>query len=51
MLVAIDFGISNTDIAVSDKYETVFYSTPSQPSKMSPNYIKALIFKYSNNTC
>ena len=46
MLVAIDFGISNTDIAVSDKYETVFYSTPSQPSKMSPNYIKEMLKKF-----
>ena len=46
MLVAIDFGISNTDIGVSDKHETVFYSAPSKPSKMNSDYIKDILKKY-----
>ena len=46
MLVAIDFGISNTDIAVLDKDETVFYSSPSKPSKINSDYIKDILKKY-----
>jgi len=50
MLVAIDFGISNTDIAVLDKDETVFYSFPSKPSKMNSDQIKGILKKYDIET-
>ena len=50
MLVAIDFGISNTDIGVSGKHGTKFYSAPSKPSKMNSDYIKDILKKYDIET-
>jgi len=39
MLVAIDFGISNTDLVVFDKGKTSFYSAPSHFAKMNDEVI------------
>ena len=46
MLVAIDFGISNTDVGVLKNNETYFYSAPSQSSKLDPQSIKNILKKY-----
>ena len=40
MLVAIDFGISNTDLAVLDKDNVSFYSAPSQSTEINDGTIK-----------
>ena len=45
MFVAIDFGISNTDIAVSDKNQTSFYTLSSQSYSVSLNDIKKILKK------
>ena len=47
MLVAIDFGISNTDIAVSENEETSFFSTPTLSTTISPDTIKELFKKHN----
>ncbi len=46
MLVAIDFGISNTDLAVLDKDNVSFYSAPSQSSEINDGTIKNLFKKH-----
>ena len=43
MLLAIDFGISNTDIAVSDRNQISFYTLASQSSVISLNDIKKIL--------
>ena len=45
MLVAIDFGISNTDLAVLDKDNVSFYSAPSQSAEINDELIKEFIQK------
>ena len=45
MYVAIDFGISNTDIAVSDKNQTSFYTLSSKSYSISLNDIKKILKK------
>ena len=45
MYVAIDFGISNTDIAVSDKNQTSFYTLSSQSYSISLEDIKKILKK------
>ena len=47
MYIAIDFGISNTDIAVSKKEETSFFSTPTLSTTISPNTIRDLFKKHN----
>ena len=34
MYVAIDFGISNTDLAISDQDKIVFHTPPLNPQKL-----------------
>ena len=46
MLVAIDFGISNTDLAVLDKDNVSFYSAPSQSTEINDGTIKNLFKKH-----
>ena len=45
MLVAIDFGISNTDLAVLDKDNVSFYSAPSQSAEINDELIKDIYSK------
>ncbi len=45
MYVALDFGISNTDIAISDNNQTSFHTLSSQPSAISLNNIKKILKK------
>jgi len=47
MYIAIDFGISNTDIAVSENEETSFFSTPTLSTTISPDTIKELFKKHN----
>jgi len=47
MLVAIDFGISNTDLVVFDKGKTSFYSAPSHFAKMNDETIKDILTKHN----
>ena len=47
MHVAIDFGISNTDIAVLNNNDIVFYSTPSQSELLNSNYIKKILSEHN----
>ena len=46
MYVAIDFGISNTDLAISDQDKTVFHTTPSQSSEMNADTLKNILKKH-----
>ena len=46
MHVAIDFGISNTDIAISDKNSITFHSFPSQSTKINAGILKKILDKY-----
>jgi type II pantothenate kinase len=46
MYVAIDFGISNTDIAISDKNSITFHSFPSQSTKINAGILKKILEKY-----
>ena len=46
MLVAIDFGISNTDLAVLDKDNVSFYSAPSQSAELNDDTIKEIFKKH-----
>tara|TARA_B100001175_G_scaffold137874_1_gene117183 strand:- start:40 stop:861 length:822 start_codon:yes stop_codon:yes gene_type:complete len=46
MNVAIDFGISNTDLAIFDRGNITFKSTPSQSAKINSETIKNLFKKY-----
>ena len=39
MYVAIDFGISNTDLAISDQDKIVFHTTPSQSSEIAKSVL------------
>ena len=43
MLVGIDFGISNTDLAISDKSNIVFHTSPSQSSKIDAGILKNIL--------
>jgi len=43
MYVAIDFGISNTDLAISDKDNIVFHTTPSQSSEINADTLKNIL--------
>ena len=45
MYVAIDFGISNIDIAISDKDKISFFSAPSDSANISLDMIKDLFIK------
>lgn len=47
MLVAIDFGISNTDLVVFDKGKTSFYGAPSHFAKMNDGTIKDILMKHN----
>jgi type II pantothenate kinase len=47
MLVAFDFGISNTDIAVSQNNKTTFHSIPSNHKIISPELIREILAIYS----
>ena len=46
MNVAIDFGISNTDVAVLDNSEVSFYSAPSQSTKIDSDSIKDVLKRH-----
>ena len=46
MNVAIDFGISNTDLAIFDRGNITFKSTPSQSAKINSETIKNLFKKF-----
>ncbi len=46
MYVAIDFGISNTDLAISDKNKVVFHTTPSQSSKINAETLRNILKKH-----
>ena len=43
MLVAFDFGISNTDIAVFQDNKSSFYTVPSEHKSISPELIKEVL--------
>ncbi len=45
MYVAIDFGISNTDLAISDQDKIVFHTTPSQSSEINADTLKNILKK------
>jgi type II pantothenate kinase len=47
MHVAIDFGISNTDIAVLNNNDIVFYSEPSKSEPLNSNYIKKILSEHN----
>ena len=47
MLAAIDFGISNTDLAVLDKDNVSFYSAPSQSAELNDDTIKDIFKKHA----
>jgi len=49
MKVAIDFGISNTDLAVSNKGKISFHSAPSQSTKIDSNGILDILKKHKIN--
>ena len=46
MYVAVDFGISNTDLAISDQGKIVFHTTPSQSSKINADTLKNILEKH-----
>ena len=46
MYVAIDFGISNTDLAISDEGKIVFHTTPSQSSGINAGTLKNILKKH-----
>tara|TARA_B100000965_G_scaffold289097_1_gene246948 strand:- start:510 stop:1331 length:822 start_codon:yes stop_codon:yes gene_type:complete len=46
MLIGIDFGISNTDLAISDRSNIVFHTSPSQSSKINGGILKNILKKY-----
>ena len=46
MYVAIDFGISNTDLAIVDKGNIAFHTTPSQSSKINTDTLKNMLKKH-----
>ncbi len=46
MYVAIDFGISNTDLAISDQDNIVFHTTPSQSSEINADTLKNILKKH-----
>ena len=46
MYVAIDFGISNTDLAIADKGNIAFHTTPSQSSKINTDTLKNMLKKH-----
>ena len=46
MYVAIDFGISNTDLAISDQGKIVFHTTPSQSSEINADTLKNILEKH-----
>ena len=46
MNVAIDFGISNTDFAISDQGKIVFHTTPSQSSGINAGTLKNILKKH-----
>ena len=46
MYVAIDFGISNTDLAISDQGKIVFHTTPSQSSVINADTLKNILKKH-----
>ncbi len=50
MLVGIDFGISNTDLAISDKGNISFHSIPTQSTKINSDTIKNLFKRYEIDT-
>ena len=50
MLVAFDFGISNTDIAFFQDNKTTFHSIPSEHTSINPELIKE-IFGYPCSSC
>ena len=43
MLVAFDFGISNTDIAFFQDNKTTFHSIPSEHTSINPELIKEIL--------
>ena len=47
MLVAFDFGISNTDIAVFQDNKSSFYTVPSEHKSISPELIKEVLSIHS----
>ena len=47
MLVAFDFGISNTDIAFLKDNKTTFHTIPSQHKTISPELIKEILAIYA----
>ena len=47
MLVAFDFGISNTDIAIFQDNKTTFHSIPSEHTSISPKLIKTVLDIFS----
>ena len=47
MLVAFDFGISNTDIAIFQDNKTSFHSIPSEHTSISPKLIKTVLDIFS----
>ena len=47
MLVAFDFGISNTDIGVFQDNQTTFHTIPSQQESLSPELIKEMLVSFS----
>ena len=47
MLVAFDFGISNTDIAVFQDKKTSFYTIPSRHKSINPELIRELLSHHS----
>ena len=50
MYVAIDFGISNTDLAISDKGNIAFHSIPTKSTKINSDNIKHLFIKHKIDT-
>ena len=46
MLVGIDFGISNTDLAISDKSNIVFHTSHSQSSKINTDILRNILKKH-----
>lgn len=47
MLVAFDFGISNTDIGVFQDNQTTFHTIPSKQESLSPELIKEMLALFS----
>ena len=49
MIVAIDFGITNTDVALSNKSQYKFFSIPSKNANENKRTIKPINAKTSFN--